>query len=187
MKGDWIRTLQGDFNFIGEDMDDQNIIRMSKDEYKSYIQKKIEKASFKYHLTLKEKCKKKLQDLNYDKLRTQEYLINGQFSQEEINLLFALRSKSYAAKMNFKRMNKGDLKCIFQCDQLETQLHIFKNCRPIQNQLKYIQTMKIENIYGTVSQQKEAISVFIKIDHMRNFMKSDILPGGSDARTLVMS
>ena len=56
-------------------------------------------------------------------------------------------------------MNKDYLKCIFKCDQLETQLHIFKNCRPIQNQLKYIQTMKIKNIYGTLSEQQEAISV----------------------------
>ena len=177
IKGDWIRTLQSDLNFIGEDMDDQHIVRMSKVEYKSYIQKKIEKASFQYYLSLKEKCKKKLQDLKYDRLRTQDYLINGQFSQEEINLLFALRSKSYAAKMNFRKMNRGDLKCVFQCGQLETQSHIFENCKPIQNQLNYIPTMKIENIYGTVSQQKEAISVFIRIDHMRNLMKSDILPG----------
>ena len=118
-----------------------------------------------------------MQDLKYDRLRTQDYLINGQFSQEEINLLFALRSKSYAAKMSFRKINRGDLKCVFQCGQLETQSHIFENCKPIQNQLNYIPTMKIENIYGTVSQQKEAISVFIRIDHMRNLMKSDILPG----------
>ena len=147
----------------------------------------IPKPTFKYYVTLKEKCKKKLQDLNYDSLRTQEYLTNGQFSQEEINLLFALRSITYATKMNFKKMNKGDLNCIFQCDQLETQLHVFENCRPIQNQVDYIPTMKIENIYGTVSQQKEAILVFIEIDHMRILMKSDILPGGSDSRTLLMS
>ena len=72
-------------------------------------------------------------------------------------------------------MNRGDLKCVFQCDQLETQLHIFENCRPIQNRLNFRSTMKIQNIYGTVYQQKEAILVFLKIDNMRNLMKSDIL------------
>jgi hypothetical protein len=175
IKGDWIRSLQSDFEFIGEDINDQNIVRMSKNEYRSYIHKKIEQASFLYYLSLKEKCKKKFEDLKYDRLRTQDYLINGLFSQEEINLLFSLRSKSYGAKMNYKKMNRGDLKCVFQCDELETQLHIFENCRPIQNRLNFRSTMKIQNIYGTVSQQKEAILVLLKIDNMRNLMKSEIL------------
>ena len=187
IKGDWIRTLQSDFKFIGEEINDQNIVRMSQDEYRSFIQKKIEQASFLYYLSLKEKCRKKLQNLKYDRLRTQDYLTNGQFSQEEINLLFALRSKSYPAKMNYRKMNRGDLKCILKCDQLETQSHIFENCTPIHNKLNIISTMKIDYIYGSVSQQKEAISVFIRIDNMRNLMKSNILPGGTDARTLVMS
>ena len=187
IKGDWIRTLQSDFKFIGEEINAQNIVRMSQDEYRSFIQKKIEQASFLYYLSLKEKCRKKLQNFKYDRLRTQDYLTNGQFSQEEINLLFALRSKSYPAKMNYRKMNRGDLKCILKCDQLETQSHIFENCTPIHNKLNIISTMKIDYIYGSVSQQKEAISVFIRIDNMRNLMESNILPGGTDARTLVMS
>ena len=89
--------------------------------------------------------------------------------------------------MNYKKINRGDLKCILGCDQLETQSHIFENCTPLHNKLNIISTMKINNIYGSVSQQKEAISVFIRIDHFRNLTKSNILPGGTDARTLVMS
>ena len=55
ISGDWIRSLQSDFEFIGEDINDQNIVRMSKNEYRSYIHKKIEQASFLYYLSLKEK------------------------------------------------------------------------------------------------------------------------------------
>ena len=39
--------LHSDFNFIGDEIDDQKIEKMSKQEYKSYLQKKISIASFK--------------------------------------------------------------------------------------------------------------------------------------------
>ena len=68
LRGDWFQTLQKDFSFIGEELDDQKVSSMSKYQYKIYIQKKIEKASFQYYLTLKNKSKKKLNELAYDKL-----------------------------------------------------------------------------------------------------------------------
>ena len=175
IKGDWFRTLQSDFNFIGDEIDDQKIEKMSKQEYKSYLQKKISKASFKYYIGLKEKAKKKLNNIKYDKFATQEYMTSGHFCQEEINLLFALRSKTYAAKMNFKKMNRGDLKCIFKCNENETQSHIFENCQPIRKRLNIKSSLKIDNIYGSMTQQKEAIKIFLQIDNMRKHMKNDIL------------
>ena len=175
LKGDWFQTLQKDFSFIGEEIDDRNISNMSKYQYKIYIQKKIQKASFKYYLSLKDKSKKKLKELTYNKLQIQGYLTSSKFSPEEINLLFALRSKSYSAKMNFKKMNRGDLKCIFQCNEFETQVHIFEDCQPIKNKLSFHSDKKIEAIYGTMSQQKEAISVFKQIDDVRKQMRKDML------------
>ena len=80
---------------------------------------------FNFLFIVERNGKKKLQDLNYDIFRTQEYMTCGQFCQEEIKLLFALQSKTYSAKMNFKNINRGDLKCIFQCNEYETQLHTF--------------------------------------------------------------
>ena len=94
-----------------------------------------------------------MHELKYDKLRTQDYLTSSQFSQKEINLLFALRSKSYQAKMNFKKMNRGNLKCGFNCNEDETQLQIFENCVPSKKKINLNINMKFENIYGTIEQQ----------------------------------
>ena len=126
-------------------------------------------------------------NLKYSKLSIQPYMVNNSFSHNEIKLLFSLRSNCYAAKMNFKKMNKGNLKCIFNCDNNETQLHIFENCQPIKNKLNFNTNVKLSSIYGTVSEQKKAISVLIKIDSIRKQMKQDILPGGLIARTPVIS
>ena len=77
--------------------------------------------------------------------------------------------------MNFKKMNRGDLKCIFLCDQDETQVHIFQNCQPIKQKLDFISSMKLDFIYGTLYEQLDAVVIFEKIDDMRRHMRKDIL------------
>ena len=54
-------------------------------------------------------------------------------------------------------MNKGNLKCIFLCDQVETQEHVFQHCGPILRRLKVTHTEQIKSIYGSPLEQKSAI------------------------------
>ena len=84
---------------------------------------------------------------------------------------FSGHCKTLAAKINFKKMHRRDLKCIFLCDQEETQTHIFEHCQAIKLKLNILTTMKLSYIYGTLSEQLEAISVFEKIDDIRNLKK----------------
>ena len=114
-KGDWVLLVRKDFEFIGENMNQRFILNTSKEEYNKYI---------KLH-SFKGTVKKKMKHLKYDKLAIQSYLVSDLFSVEEKRLLFSLRSMCYPAKMNFQKMNKGNLKCSFQCNQDETQIHIF--------------------------------------------------------------
>ena len=85
------------------------------------------------------------------------------------------RSKCYPAKMNFKKMNKGDLKCIFLCHQEETQDYIFETCPAIRQKLDFSLSMKLDSIYGDVTEQFKAIQVFEKIDDMRTMMRKELL------------
>ena len=72
-------------------------------------------------------------------------------------------------------MNHGDLKCIFLCDQDETQVHIFENCQPIKQKLDFISSMKLDCVFGTLDEQLEAVVIFEKINDMRTHMRKDIL------------
>ena len=74
-------------------------------------------------------------------------------------------------------MNRGDLQCIFKCNESETQSHIFENCQPIRKRLNIKSSLKIDNIYGSMTQQKEAIKIFLQIDNIRKHMKNYILHG----------
>ena len=127
---------------------------------------------------LKEKSKKKLKDLVYEDIKIQSYMIEDNFSLNEKKLLFALRSKSYKARMNYKKMNRNNLMCSLKCNTEETQIHIFQSCRSIIDKLGLIDITSFKLIYGTPKEQRCAIEVFIKIDDMRKQIEDNILPGG---------
>ena len=64
-------------------------------------------------------------------------------------------------------MNKGSLTCICKCDQIETQDHVFEHCEPVLAKMNFRHTQKVENIYGSLTEQKRAIQVFTKIYQIR--------------------
>ena len=185
LKGDWFQTLKTDFNTIKEDLEDDRISQIPKEVYRKYIKQKVEKEAFENYLKLKENCKKKMKNLQYDELAIQPYMINGNFTLKQIKLLFSLRSKCYPARLNFRKLNRGNLRCSLGCSEDESQDHIFEKCEPIRVKLKLTKDSNIGLIYGSVREQKEIITLFEQIDDQRKIMISDILPGGSVARTPV--
>ena len=166
--------IKEDFEFIGEVLNDDFIKSTTKNAYKLFIKNKVRKAAFESYLKLKERSKKKLKNLNYKDFGMQPYLNSNKFSTSEKQLLFSLRSKCYPAKMNFKKLNKRDLKCVFKCDEEETQNHIFQNCEPILSKLGFTNIPSLDNIYGSLEDQKNAISIFTQINHIRKQMTSDM-------------
>ena len=183
LKGDWYRTLEEDFKFIGETINDDHISLIPNYDYRKLVKQKVQKAAFLSYLELKEKSKKKMKHLEYKTFAIQPYITSEYFSLKQIKLLYSLRSHCYKVKMNSKKMHRGDLKCTFLCDQEETQIHVFEQCQPIKQQLGTNTSMQLKHIYGTLTEQLEAIIVFEKIDDMRKVMLRNILPGESSART----
>ena len=114
LKGDWFRTLQEDFVFMGEEIDDEKIVTFSKELYKSYIKEKVTNSAFESYLAMKEQSKKKLKSLEYKSFGIQPYLTSEMFSLKQIKLLYSLRSQCYSAKMNFKKMHKTHCKLAHQ-------------------------------------------------------------------------
>ena len=50
------------------------------------------------------------------------------------------------AKMNFKKLHQGDLKCVLKCNEDETQIHIFQKCQPVLERLGNQTIPAIDNI-----------------------------------------
>ena len=167
LKGDWYRTIINDFKFIEEEINEDFIKNTPKEDYRGYINNKIREGAFQYYMKRKEKSKKKMKNLNYISLNIQPYLIKEYFSFEEKKLLFSLRSQCYIAKLNFRKLNRNNLRCSLKCDTEESQAHIFQSCQPILNKIGIQNVPNIIHIYGTPVEQKNAIKIFIQIDQIR--------------------
>ena len=121
----------------------------------------------------------KIKNIEYTKLETQKYLKDTRFSCEERKLLFALRSRCYNAKENFKNINKNNMKCSLGCDKIENQEHIFQRCSKLKTENS--DGTEFSSIFENVDQQKRVIQVFIEIYNARNAI--NLLPGEAKART----
>ena len=119
-RGDWYQLIKKDFEFIETDIDEEEIRATPKSEYKKKIKQLVQKAAFKFYMNEKDKLTK-LETLQYTELKIQPYLKEKTTTNKEKNLLYSLRSRSHEAKINFRNMNKHDLKCRFGCNTNESQ------------------------------------------------------------------
>ena len=144
-------------------MDEEDIQKMSKIQYKQKINDLVKKAAFKY-LSNKKEGHKKVKNLVYHDLKIQPYLTSQLFNNEERNLIYSLRSMCHPAKQNFHKMNKNNLLCSFGCPQIENQFHIFMHCPYLKTPN---QPICYENIFKNIEDQKQAIKVFLPKEKLR--------------------
>ena len=87
-------------------------------------------------------------------------------------------------KLISEKCKKNDLKCTFGCPDPEDQRHTFSNCTKLRQRHIEAKIVTYENIFGSVTDQKEVIAEYIKLEYIRLTMKEELLPGGhDDART----
>ena len=110
----------------------------------------------------------KIVDIRYDTLKIQEYLKNKNFNSEERYLLYSLRSRSHPSKLNYRKMNSGDLRCSLGCLDDENQGHIFEKCPFLKTKEEQI---SLEYIFMDHIRQKEAIIKILRIEKERLKLK----------------
>jgi hypothetical protein len=177
VKGDWIRLLEKDFDFIGIQMKEEEIEATPKSQYKKHIKALINKAAFTYLNELK-LTHKKLDKVTYSELKVQPYLVSNLLGNTEKTLLYSLRSHCHKSKFNFRKLHKNDLFCTMGCSEIEDQSHIFSKCIPVRSKIKNYEPVTYENIFGPLYEQANTISSLLKIETTRNHLKTHLSPGG---------
>ena len=76
--------LVKDFGFIQEEQDDDEVKKISKSEYMKYIKGKVEEAAFQEYMQKKLVCKKKLEEITYERFQIQSYMNNKMFGEKDI-------------------------------------------------------------------------------------------------------
>ena len=124
--GDLVELLKGDFEIIAEAFDEKSIVKTSIKSYKEFIKSRIRAAALK-HLNQIKQTHSKVKEFPYEKLETQSYLISPLFSNNSVNLLFPLRSRTVDCKLNFKnRYKEMDVLCPLCVDSEDSQQHMLE-------------------------------------------------------------
>ena len=145
--------------------------------YKKHVKACIRRAAFQYLSDLQAKHSK-VKHIIYQKLEIQKYMVSPLFSNEEVQLLHALRSRSTDCKENFKqRYINSDLLCS-QCKlENEDQQHLLR-CRALINKLKSDNLSrdkaKYDNIFSEdIYMQKEITSLYLELFRIRTILQED--------------
>ena len=165
VKGDWFRLLKRDFQFIGIQMNEDEICATTKTDYKRRIKALIQKAALEYFNGVK-LSHRKLDLVSYTQLKAQPYLVSSQLSNIEKDLLYSLRSHCHRSKLNFKKLHSSNLYCSLGCYEIEDQSHIFTKCRPIISKLKVSQPVPYNNIFDTLKANEDISAILVGISKM---------------------
>ena len=179
IEGDFVKLVKADWDMIGEVMNEENIKISNKETFKRHIKDKIEKAALSY-LKERQKMHSKVKDIKYEKLEVQKYMVSPLFTDEEVNLLYAIRSRALNCKTNFKnKYSNDDLLCILCKEEDDTQQHLL-SCKVLQSQLesdeKVTYNVTYDDIFKDSYKQKAIITVFSKLIKIRETMINKLNP-----------
>ena len=127
-QGDFIKLLENDMKILKINKTDDEIKIMSKAELKKLVKENIQTEALIY---LKSKKSSKMDKLEYNELRIQQYLASPLFSREEASLLLALRTRTVrGVRSDFSGM-LGSSECPLPgCVETDTLGHILE-CPPL--------------------------------------------------------
>ena len=120
-RGDWTEIVKDDLEKT--QVNENELIEMSKEEAKKMIKSKIDKATFNYLQDL-QKTHEKVKHIEYAQLKPQPYLKSAMITNEEAKMLTALRSQTVRGiRDNFHSYYENDQQCPLCKSSLDTQEH----------------------------------------------------------------
>ena len=111
----------------------------------------------------------KIKYIKYKKLETQPYITSEIFSNEEVQLLFSLRTRMTNVKSNFSSKFQQNPLCTFGCTAEENQNHLL-DCEAILNRLEdksELAEIEYSDLFQDIEQQIQITKMFAKIFKIR--------------------
>ena len=168
LPGDFAQLVQEDMKLLGPNINESYIQQTSRKSFKSEVKRKINHAAFEYLTKLQSKHSK-ISNIEYTELKIQDYMISPIFTNIEVNLLHALRSRMVDVKMNFKS-KYSDLSCPL-CSAHEDDQPNVLNCKVLKSKIITddiaIHKIFYEDIFKETKRQKEITHLFQKLLSIR--------------------
>ena len=189
-RGDFVKLVKEDFRLIDKKRDETQIQMANSIAYKKHIKSRIKTAAMQY-LKTKQKEHSKVRHIVYNKLTTQNYMLSPLFTNDEVNLLYALRSRATDCKANFKQKYLHTNLIYVLCNsEYEEQQHIL-TCKVLLQELKSGEVadggIRYEDLFSEdVKKQKQVTALFKELLELRNNMVEKTNSQEAPSNTSVM-
>ena len=142
----------------------------SKNDFKNELKAIVRAAALDY-LKNKQQQHSKVRRIEYPKLIVQSYMTSPLFTNQEVNLLHSLRSRSVNVKVNYKQKYLENLLCSLCKKESDDQEHII-NCEVLKKLIKsrevVIENCIYDDIFADHQKQKRITHLFYKFLEIRN-------------------
>ena len=160
-KNDWINTIYENLEFLEIFLDFDQIEMTSQFQFKSFVEKAIDKKCFEYLIEEKNK-KNKVKHINYKKLELKNYLMPGKISIQQAKEIFLLKSRMLETKDNFPNKFKDKFCPICEDGIVDSQAHVM-NCPAILSKSIVQTDLNYDNLFqDDVLKQIQVSSVIME-------------------------
>ena len=165
-KGDWYEIITEERIKNEITQTDDEIALMSRERFRCIVDLKVKCSAIKYLNELAEPHSKS-ELIVTDEFERKEYFTDRRFTKEEVQMLFALRTKMTNCKSNYKRQFDNNLVCRICKDEEseENEDHLLV-CPVLADGL--VQNVQFTDVFGTVDAQYNAVQVFKKVLRKRD-------------------
>ena len=171
VKNDWILTVREDFEELGVGLGFDDIEGLSKDRFKSFLDRKIEERVLNYLNEIKA-SHKKVSHILHKELKTQEYLKATENTDTKLaKFIFHARTRMLDVKENFRNRysnERAQTTCALGCTEPDTQQHLlFCKILDNHNMIEKNEQPKYQDLFSENSQKQLVVAVILQ----NRFMK----------------
>ena len=169
--GDFVELVNEDCAAIKLDMTEKDIEKMPKLRFKKIVKAKVLKAAFEYLTTLQQ-SHSKMQNIKYKQFETASYMTSPKFSNENVSLLLALRTRTVRGIRNDFGGLYTDKTCPLGYGEIDTLPNIL-TCEVLKQQhtSKYLSScdIKFEDIFSSdIMRQQQVTELYRQLLEVRN-------------------
>ena len=168
IESDWSETVRKDKIKFNLEISDDKISRMSKNMFKTIVDKAVGKKAIEFLNNIAESHSKS-QQLIKSKLVRESYFGSDIFSRSEVELLFSLRTRMIDVRKNFPSKFNNQIGCQLCFIHVEDQKHLMK-CEKLTAMVNVPEKMEYEDIFKSVDKQKEIVNVYKKLLRTREML-----------------
>ena len=162
-KGDWTEIVKKDFEDFGIPCCFDYVSKYSTETFKDLVKSRAHEYSFSYLYSMKNKHKK-MNSVDYDELKMQDYFKSNLFSKDQKKLIFKARTKMLQFGENYKGGEPYVL-CPL-CNQHIDHQELSFECPEVR---KYINVVgSLRNLYSSEKIDVETVEALEKIMNYRN-------------------